>query len=79
MLLSKLHAAFATPCLLLCTSAQAWLQHWFKHAGLKDFRRQVAVVQPPSYYVLQRANTTFHMTWSYDPDIVFNIQQPPAV
>jgi len=49
-------------------AAQTWLQAFLAEgwqAGLVDRGTQARVVEPPSYCVLSRSNTTVHLALTY--------------
>ena len=52
---------------------QAWVEAFFapELSGMRDVARQVKLVEPPIYAPFSRANSTLHLTFSYDSDIYF--------
>lgn len=61
---------------LQASNHQDWCKHWFKSSSVKDFDRQVHILETPTYCVLSRASSTFHFSWSYDPEVTFVVFNP---
>ena len=52
-----------------------WLKAFFLAAGMEDWTRQVVLTIPPIMYsVLSRTNSTMYFTFSYDPEVNFEVQ-----
>jgi hypothetical protein len=45
-------------------------------SGIRSLQRQVMVVEPPSYCVYSRTNSTMHITFTYDHKIRFQGRYP---
>lgn len=55
-----------------CDLHQKWLDAWIKDGSFTRPKRQVCVTEVPNYSTLKRANSTFFVAFTYDPDINFN-------
>lgn len=63
------------------TRTQEWVEAFFARAGPRLMRhpsRQVAIVEPPTYNILSRTNSTVHITFTYDPHVTFMVNPAAA-
>lgn len=53
-------------------SAQDFVDAFFAWplSGMPDPRRQVRIAEPPTYNILSSTNSTIHIAFSYDEDIL---------